>query len=79
MLPAGLFDGVIDSCQVGVRKPDPAIFHLALEKGNTSPERTVFLDDYAEHVEIANSLGIHGILVEKDPTEALAKLETMVG
>ena len=78
MLPAGLFDRIIDSSQVGVRKPDPAIFHLALDKGKAKPERTVFLDDYEEHIQVANSLGIHGMLVGKDPIEALTKLEKMV-
>jgi len=78
MLPAGLFDGIIDSSQVGVRKPDPAIFDLALKNGEAKPERTVFLDDYEEHIQVANSLGIHGILVGKDPTEALTELEKMV-
>ena len=78
MLPKGLFDDIIDSSQVGVRKPDPAIFHLALEAGGAPPSRTAFLDDYEEHVDVANSMGIHGILVGKDPTEALAELEVMV-
>tara|TARA_Y100001960_G_scaffold332951_1_gene435690 strand:+ start:2157 stop:2813 length:657 start_codon:yes stop_codon:yes gene_type:complete len=78
MLPKGLFDDIIDSSQVGVRKPDPAIFRLALETGGAPPSRTAFLDDYEEHVNVANSMGIQGILVGKDPTEALAKLEVMV-
>ena len=78
MLPEGLFDDIVDSSQVGVRKPDPAIFDLALEVGGAPPSKTAFLDDYGEHVNVANSMGIHGILVGKDPTEALAKLEAMV-
>ncbi len=79
MLPEGLFDGIIDSSQVGVRKPDPAIFHLALKLGGASPETAVFLDDYEEHIQVANSIGIRGILVGEDPTAALAELESLVG
>jgi putative hydrolase of the HAD superfamily len=47
MLPvAELFDVVVDSCEEGVRKPDPRIFHIALERlGGIAPERAVFLDD----------------------------------
>ena len=78
MLPEGLFEHIIDSSNVGVRKPDPAIFHVALDVAESTPESTVFLDDYKEHVETANSLGIHGIVVEKNPLEALTVLENLV-
>jgi len=76
MLPvAELFDAVIDSSEVGKRKPDPAIFHHALEAvGGAAPERTVFLDDFAGNVDAARALGMHGILVEPDPAPALAQL-----
>src|SRR5690606_34155031 len=47
MLPVDdLFDAVIDSSEVGVRKPHPDIYRLALEHMNiTDPSRAVFLDD----------------------------------
>ena len=79
MVPENLFDGIIDSSQGGVRKPDPAIFNLALELANASPSTTIFLDDYEEHIRVANSIGISGILVGENPTEALLELETLVG
>ena len=67
---------VIDSSEVGVRKPDPAIFRLALERlGGIAPERAVFLDDAAGNIAGAAALGIHAILVEDDPEGALAELE----
>jgi len=78
MVPENLFDEIVDSSQVGVRKPDPAIFHIALDLANASPETTVFLDDYEEHIQVANSMGIKGILVGEDPTEALSELESLV-
>jgi epoxide hydrolase-like predicted phosphatase len=75
-----LFDAVIDSSEVGVRKPDPAIFDLALrEIGGIAPERAVFLDDFLGNVEAARRLGMHGVLVENDPAGALAELERLLG
>jgi epoxide hydrolase-like predicted phosphatase len=81
MLPlAELFDAVIDSSEVGVRKPDPAIFALALrEVGGVAPEHAVFLDDFPGNVAAARRLGMHGVLVEEDPSGALAELERLIG
>jgi putative hydrolase of the HAD superfamily len=77
---AELFDAVIDSSEVGVRKPDPAIFSLALrELGGIAPEHAVFLDDFPGNVAAARRLGMHGVLVEDDPSDALAELERLVG
>jgi epoxide hydrolase-like predicted phosphatase len=70
-----LFHHVIDSSEVGLRKPDPRIFELALEKvGASDPGRAVFLDDYEGNVEAARRVGIHGILVTSDFGEALDEL-----
>ena len=81
MIPiAELFDAVIDSSEVGVRKPDPAIFSLALrELGGIAPEHAVFLDDFPGNVAAARRLGMHGVLVEDDPSSALAELERLLG
>jgi putative hydrolase of the HAD superfamily len=81
MIPiAELFDAVIDSSEVGMRKPDPAIFALALrELGDIAPEHAVFLDDFPGNVAAARRLGMHGVLVENDPSGALAELERIVG
>lgn len=74
-----LFHHVIDSSEVGMRKPDPRIFELALERvGASAPERTVFLDDYEGNVEAARRLGIHGILVTSDYDAALAELRRLL-
>jgi putative hydrolase of the HAD superfamily len=76
MLPVeDLFDAVIDSSEVGKRKPDVAIFRQALEAvGRPPPQRTVFLDDFAGNVDAARALGMHAILVDPDPAPALAEL-----
>jgi epoxide hydrolase-like predicted phosphatase len=60
-----LFDAVVDSCVVGLRKPDPAIFlHALSELGGVEPERAVFLDDHPENVAAAQRTGLHGIVVD---------------
>ncbi len=74
-----LFDTIIDSSQVGMRKPNPKIFHHALEcVGNIAPQNAVFLDDFAGNVAAAERVGMHGILVEPDPSGAIAKLESLL-
>ena len=74
-----LFHHVIDSSEVGLRKPDPRIFELALERMGTAAERTVFLDDFHGNVDAAADVGIRGILVEDDYTSALDELRRLVG
>jgi epoxide hydrolase-like predicted phosphatase len=80
MIPVDeLFDDVIDSSAVGVRKPNPEIWRLALRRlGVTTPEAAVFLDDFAPYVEAAKALGLHGIVVDEDPRDALAALDAIV-
>jgi len=74
-----LFELVVDSCEVGVRKPDPAIFRIALDRlGIADPRRAIFLDDFAANVEAARALGLRGLLVGHDPSEALAALDVLL-
>lgn len=75
-----LFELVIDSSVVGVRKPNPAIYRIALERmGNLAPERAVFLDDYDRNVDAARELGMHGIVVGEDIRHAIAQLDELLG
>lgn len=74
-----LFEIVVDSSEEGVRKPDPRIFELALERlDGVAAERTVFLDDYEGNIAAARTLGLHAIRVDPDPTAALAELTTLL-
>jgi len=57
----GLFDVKVISALVGLAKPDPAIYQLVLERLGTSPEATVFVDDYEPNVAAAVALGIRAI------------------
>lgn len=80
MLPIEeLFHAVIDSAHVGMRKPDPRIFALALEQlGNIAPADAVFLDDFHGNVTAAEKVGLRGILVEDDFRPALATLRSLI-
>ena len=72
-----LFDAIIDSSEVGVRKPNPEIFRVALERlGGVDPSRAVFLDDAPGNVAGARVAGLDAILVEDDDiAAALAALD----
>jgi putative hydrolase of the HAD superfamily len=73
-----LFDAVVDSSEVGMRKPNPAIYHHALEQlGGIAPEHAVFLDDSPGNVEGARRAGLQGILVT-DPLDAVAELDALL-
>ena len=78
MLPENIFDGIIDSSEVGIRKPDPKIFTLALQIADNSADKTIFLDDYVEHVNVAEELGIKGIHVGPNPLDAVKQLDKLL-
>jgi putative hydrolase of the HAD superfamily len=75
-----LFEVIVDSSAVGMRKPNPAIFLHALDLlGGVMPERSVFLDDAPGNVAGAKVAGLHAILVDPaDPTGALAELDELL-
>jgi putative hydrolase of the HAD superfamily len=61
LYPTDLFQVVIDSSEVGIRKPDPAIYHLACERLQVDPARTAFVDDIETNVEGARAFGLVAI------------------
>ena len=75
---ADLFDVVVESSVVGVRKPDPAFYELACERLAVDPTECVFLDDLGINLKPAKAMGMTTIKVT-DPTAALADLETVLG
>jgi putative hydrolase of the HAD superfamily len=68
------FDLVMMSSEVGLQKPDPAIYRLALELLDVRPEDALFIDDLAENVAAAQALGMAGI-VHRSWEETPALLE----
>ncbi|MDK2980701.1 MAG: glucose-phosphatase [Chloroflexota bacterium] len=57
----GAFDEIVISSEVRMIKPDPAIFHYALDKLGIDPQEAIFIDDRAVNVESAQALGMQGI------------------
>lgn len=57
----GHFERLWFSNEAGLRKPDPAIYKLALTHFQTEPEETVFIDDYEENIVGARALGINAV------------------
>lgn len=72
------FDIVVGSGNVGVMKPDPRIYALALQGLEVEAGEAVFIDDFIENVRGAEALGIHGIHF-KDRTQALEELRHLLG
>jgi putative hydrolase of the HAD superfamily len=74
----GLFDAVVESSRVGVRKPDARFYELACELLEIHPTEAVFLDDLGINLKPARALGMTTIKVV-DPDVAITELEEVVG
>lgn len=68
-----LFDAVLESRTLGVRKPDPRFYELACAALDVQPEECVFLDDLGVNLKPARALGMQTIKVT-DPDVALREL-----
>jgi len=73
-----LFDHVIESSVIGVRKPDPRFYEIACERAGVAPSEAVFLDDLGVNLKTAAAMGMTTIKVV-DPAIALKELEQVVG
>jgi epoxide hydrolase-like predicted phosphatase len=79
IVPVELFDAYIDSSDVGMRKPEPRIFHHTLESlGIEDPSHSIFLDDFPGNLAGAQEVGMRTIHVS-DPRAALRELEALLG
>jgi putative hydrolase of the HAD superfamily len=80
----GLFDAVVESSVEGVRKPEPAIYELALRRLSEAVGRAIaaadcaYLDDLGINLKPARALGMHTIKVV-EPGAALAELSSLTG
>ena len=71
-----LFDVIVDSAFVGLRKPDPAIYSLTLERlGGVAPERCVFVDDLDVNCDTARELGMTAVRFES-ADQAIPEIRT---
>ncbi|XP_038252679.1 bifunctional epoxide hydrolase 2 isoform X2 [Dermochelys coriacea] len=72
------FDLVIESCRVGLKKPDPRIYEYTLGVLKAKPQEVIFLDDIGANLKPAREMGIATILV-KDTDTALKELQDLCG
>ena len=73
-----LFDVLVISGEIGIRKPAPEIYALAAEKLGLEPERIVFVDDLAGNLKPARAIGMATVL-HRDAAGTLAELEQHLG
>jgi len=73
-----LFDVVIESSKVGIRKPDPRIYKMMCEALAVEPSACVYLDDLGVNLKPARAIGMTTIKVESGP-QAIAELEAATG
>jgi putative hydrolase of the HAD superfamily len=72
-----LVDVIVYSHEVGLAKPDPAIYALTAERLGAHPHEIVFLDDHEEPVAAARRLGWHGVLHRDTPDSIRAVNEIL--
>jgi epoxide hydrolase-like predicted phosphatase len=73
-----LFEVVVDSAFVGMRKPDPAIYELTLERLGVAAEECVFVDDLEPNCEAARALGMAAVRFER-AEQAIPELRSALG
>ena len=71
------FEHIIISAEVGVAKPEPGIFQIALQQAGVSPDEAVFVDDFYVNIEGCEKVGIKGIHF-KDAESALQQLKQIL-
>lgn len=64
LLPDVPYKAVVDSSEVGITKPDPAIFNLATERAAVSPGEILLIDDTPANLQTAQQLGWHVLLFD---------------
>jgi putative hydrolase of the HAD superfamily len=69
-----LFDAWVISSEVGLRKPDPAIYQLAAERLGLPPAACVFVDDLPGNLKPARALGMATVLHRGDAAATLAEV-----
>lgn len=73
-----LFDHVIESAKIGLRKPDPRIYRLMVDALSVDPKRCVYLDDLGINLKPAREMGMTTIKVT-GAEQAIAELEAATG
>jgi putative hydrolase of the HAD superfamily len=72
-----IFDAVLLSNEVGLRKPDPDLFRLAAQRLNVAPGRCIVVDDHPGHLEVAAREGMTPVL-HVSPQRSIDELEELL-
>jgi epoxide hydrolase-like predicted phosphatase len=73
-----LFEVIVDSSHVGMRKPDPEIYLLTCTQLAVEPGEAVFVDDNADNITAARALGMETVHFGDDPRVALSELDAIL-
>jgi putative hydrolase of the HAD superfamily len=73
-----LFDYVIESARIGLRKPDPRIYEMMVEALKVDPKNCIYLDDLGINLKPARAMGMTTIKVASGK-QAIAELEMATG
>ena len=72
-----MFDHLIESSKIGIRKPNPRIYEMMCETLSVEPDACVYLDDLGMNLKPAKAMGMATIKVESGP-QAIAELEKLL-
>ena len=81
MLPVDeIFEVVVDSAFAGIRKPDPEIYELTLERlgGGIGPAECLFVDDVEDNIATARNLGMRAVHFRSNE-QAISEIEAALG
>jgi glucose-1-phosphatase len=71
------FDHMVISAEVGLAKPDLAIYQWVFNELGVSPAKAIFIDDFLHNIEAARAAGMHGIHF-RSPDQALGELRSLI-
>ncbi len=72
------FNDLVISAEVGLAKPDPAIYRLALDRLEVRADRAVFVDDFENNISAAAEIGMHAVLF-RSRIQAIAEVDRLIG
>ncbi|WP_372787688.1 HAD family hydrolase [Paraconexibacter sp.] len=79
MLPVDeLFDVVVDSAYVGMRKPDEEIYRLTCERFGHDPQACLFVDDFAHNCDAAKAVGLTPVWHRGDTAATIATIDALL-
>lgn len=72
------FDAVVLSDEVGLIKPDSAIYEYAINKLGVLPEECIYVDDIEKNLLPAQSIGMTTILANENPADTITKINSLI-